>query len=149
MSGFASLIDCSGEWSGTSCLRDPMNGVEDEGESSLLVVPVLGGRFARVDYTWSYHGRPQEGSMLVGRSGDRVSIHWIDSWHMGDKAMACEGDDGGNVSVRGSYAAPPGPDWGWRITLTPAAGSSFGLVMHNITPDGDEELAVEARYAPA
>ena len=34
--------------------------------STATVTPVLGGRFIRVDYTWGYQGRPQEGSLLVG-----------------------------------------------------------------------------------
>jgi hypothetical protein len=52
-------------------------------------------------------------------------------------------DEQGTVRVLGSYAAPPGPDWGWRIEIEPAAGS-WTLRMFNITPDGQEVLAVEA-----
>jgi hypothetical protein len=48
--------------------------------------------------------------------------------------------------VRGSYAAPPGPDWGWRTDVTPNA-ERLRVVMHNVWPEaqgGKEELAVEA-----
>ncbi len=67
--------------------------------------------------------------------------------------MLCEGDiqPDGAARVKGSYAAPPGPDWGWRITIkppinAPGSGESFRMTMHNITPDGEEMLAVEAAY---
>lgn len=54
----------------------------------------------------------------------------------------------GVIDVRGSYAAPPGPDWGWRFIIAPAQ-MSLGLVMYNITPAGQEALAVEASYVRA
>jgi hypothetical protein len=47
----------------------------------------------------------------------------------------------------GSYAAPPGPDWGWRITIRSASPAEFQIVMHNISPDGQEDLAVQIDYA--
>jgi len=85
--------------------------------------------------------------MLVGHIAetDVLTVHWIDTWHMSDKVMACQGrpKERGVIDVRGSYAAPPGPDWGWRIIIAPAQ-MSLGLVMYNITPAGQEALAVEA-----
>jgi hypothetical protein len=67
---------------------------------------------------------------------------------MGDKVMACRGavSNRGEISVLGSYAAPTGPDWGWRIVITPDEGQSLRIVMFNISPDGQEELAVETDY---
>ena len=61
--------------------------------------------------------------------------------------MRCRGivDDQGVTSVLGSNAAPPGPDWGWRIVLSP--GEPLKMTMYNIWPNGKEELAVEAMYA--
>ncbi|MGZ3383222.1 MAG: hypothetical protein ACXVBB_23640, partial [Isosphaeraceae bacterium] len=88
------------------------------------------------------------------------------------------------ISVRGSYAGPAGPDWGWRIIVAikdqrlqvamhnmalPVLGAGisefaglltgsgpfspvFALIpgrTHNITPDGREDLAVEAEYSRA
>ena len=51
--------------------------------------------------------------------------------------------------MRGSYAAPPGPDWGWRIAIRPGDGSALAIVMHNVTPGGEEAVAVEATYKRA
>ncbi len=56
-------------------------------------------------------------------------------------------DDKGAVRVKGSYAAPSGPDWGWQITIEPGQGS-WRLVMHNVTPAGEAFLAVETVYQP-
>jgi hypothetical protein len=118
----------------------------------LTITPLLGGRFVRIDYDWAYRGTPQQGSLLIGyeADADAVTAHWVDTWHMGDKVMACRGSaeaDGG-LSVRGSYAAPPGPAWGWRIVLVPD-GQRLRLVMFNITPLDQEALAVAANYVRA
>ena len=80
-----------------------------------------------------------------------VTAHWIDSWHNGDKVMACRGvaGNGGVLSVKGSYAAPPGPDWGWRIDVAAEDKGPLRIVMFNIDPDGNEHPAVEASYQRA
>jgi len=149
MSAFEKLAGSSGTWVGRYTLQDPMNNIADDSESSLTVVPVLGGRFVRLDYNWAYHGERQEGSMLLGRnpkSGD-VTAHWIDTWHNGTGAMACTGKDSNSetLEVRGSYPAPPGPDWRWRTLISPS-GDSFDIVMYNVWPEGKEERAADMRY---
>ena len=151
-SSFERIAECKGDWIGRYVLQDPTNNIADDSESSLSVVPVLFGRFVRVDYNWSYQGKPQEGSILIGRnpkSGD-VTAHWIDTWHNGQGAMASTGadSDGNSLELRGSYAAPPGPDWGWRTVITPGSGS-FDVVMYNVWPEGKEEIAAEMRYTAA
>jgi hypothetical protein len=145
------LLKCGGEWRGTSTLQDPEMGLQpDTSESTLTVSALLDGRFVRIDYTWSYRDKPQSGSMLIGlqtKSGV-ATVHWIDSWHNGEQVMACEGGvPDGTIDVRGSYSAAPGPDWGWRIVITPDPPASLAIVMHNIWPEGREELAVEGRYS--
>ena len=76
---------------------------------------------------------------------------WVDSWHMSDKVMTCEGasPDAVSLEVRGSYAAPPGPDWGWRTVIETAEDDLLRMVMYNISPEGTEYLAVEADYRRA
>jgi hypothetical protein len=61
--------------------------------------------------------------------------------------MVCTGliDKYGLVDVLGSYSYPPGPDWGWRITLSPGE-DELEMRMFNIHPEGQEDLAVEASY---
>ena len=77
-----------------------------------------------------------------------IAAIWIDSWHMNDKLMVCRGvvDSSGRLSVRGPYEAPPGPDWGWRIEVTPG-DTGLTIAMWNVTPEGEESRAVEATYA--
>jgi hypothetical protein len=149
MSALDRLAAAAGSWRGTSTLQDPHAGITDESASTATVTPVLGGRFVRVDYTWSYQGQAQEGSLLIGfqKKTGMATAHWIDSFHNGDKVMACSGSasDDGTLTVRGSYAAPPGPDWGWRIDVTPG-GDTLRIVHHNVWPEGKEELAVESAY---
>ncbi|CAN5366452.1 hypothetical protein BH23ACI1_BH23ACI1_14410 [soil metagenome] len=146
------LIACAGEWRGTNMLQDPEMNLEAETTASIATItPLVDGRFARLDYTWSYKGTPQSGSMLIGhqKKPGVVTMHWIDSWHNGEKVMACEGHGhDGAIDVRGSYAAPTGPDWGWRIQVEPSA-DAVGVRMHNVSPEGQEYPAVEARYRRA
>ena len=114
------------------------------------MTPVLGGRFVRVDYTWGYQGQPQEGSLLVGFDSEarEVTGYWIDTWHMGRKAMTCLGPVPVDriISLKGSYAAPPSPDWGWRIEILPV-GEGLRIRHTNIDPEGKEDLAAEGVYS--
>jgi hypothetical protein len=144
------LAACAGNWCGKSVLQDPHKGVAEESPSAATCGLQPDGSF-RLEYTWAYQGKPQRGSLLVRLEGSEVTAGWTDTWHTGDQPMACSGGSGPALSVRGTYAAPPGPDWGWRIDLTPA-GEKLRLVMWNIWPaelGGKEELAVEAVYARA
>lgn len=150
MKALEDLAACAGTWRGSNRLQDPTTNTPDESRSTLSVISILAGRFVRIDYTWSYRGSPQEGSLLIGcdpRTG-AVSAHWIDTWHMGDKAMMCAGavSETGELSVRGSYSAGEGPEWGWRISIAPGV-QRLRMVMFNIDPGGREELAVESEYA--
>lgn len=144
------LLQAVGAWRGTSRLHDPNTGAPEDSASTATVSPVLDGRFVRLEYTWSYQGKPQAGSLMVGRERDPdvMAAIWIDSWHMSDKLMVCRGvaDASGRLSVRGSYEAPSGPDWGWRIDVTPG-DTGLTIAMWNVTPEGEESLAVEATYA--
>lgn len=140
-----------GPWKGKSVLLDPMNGIAEESATSATLTPVVGGRFVRMDYTWSYHDQAQEGLLLIGTSAKTgiVSICWMDTWHMGHSFMNLTGNDGGGDSVAalGSYEVGDGsPDWGWRITLERTSFDDLLMVMNNIDPDGQEYLAVQARF---
>ena len=149
MSVLDALAACAGRWRGRNVLQDPHTQGPDESAGTATVTPVLNGRFVRLDYTWGYQGKPQEGTLLIGfdRQPDQVTAHWADTWHMSEKVMAFTGPRpaGSTLAVTGSYAAPPGPDWGWRMEITPGA-SALRFVMINIWPEGKEELAAEANY---
>lgn len=154
MSAFDALAACAGSWRGTNLLYYPPNEPPAASPSEMTVTPLLGGRFVRLAYTWAFGDQAHEGEMLVGHvpKESQASMHWIDTFHYGRKVLALTGatEDGAPLSVRGSYPAPPGPDWGWRITVeTAEAGKALRIVMYNIEPDGPDDIAVEMAYTPA
>src|SRR4051812_43542855 len=108
MSPLDPLASFAGVWRGTNTLHDPTTGKPEESVSTLTLTPMLAGRFVRIDYTWGYQGAAQEGSFLVGfdPKTDEISGHWIDTWHMGRKALNCLGvaRTGPTLSLLGSYA---------------------------------------------
>jgi hypothetical protein len=140
----------AGNYKGTNRLHDPHTNEPDDTPSNLTLTRILNGRFIRIDYTWSYQSKPQEGSMLIGFEPDEnlATIHWIDTWHMSNKVLALNGavESDDSINVLGSYPAPPDPDWGWRIVIKASDEKSLKISMFNITPQGDEYPAVEANY---
>jgi hypothetical protein len=152
MGRLGSLIAAAGRWKGTYRLWEP-SAPPQQSRSAARIEPVIGDRFIRIDYTWSYDRDPQEGSLLVGCEDNAhlVTVVWIDSWHMGDKFMISQGavKKNGEIAVRGSYAVRSSPDWGWRTVIESRDGHPLRMLMYNISLDGKEELAVEARFTKA
>lgn len=139
----------SGRWLGTSRLWLYPGADAHESETTARVSSVAQGQLVVIAYTWEFEAAPQDGMIVfpsaIGQKPTK-SV-WLDSWHMRNDIMFCEGTgDGGLVSLNGSYQAPPGPDWGWRIEIETAEDPVLGIRMFNITPDGEEALAVLARY---
>jgi uncharacterized protein DUF1579 len=152
MSALDTLLKAAGRWRATYKLRDPGNSLSADSESTATVTSVLSGRFARIDYTWADKGKPQEGSLLVGweKNSGVVTMSWVDTWHNSDRIMVSTGvaaADGG-LDARGSYSAPPGPDWSWRTVLS-VTDDTLSMVMFNVSPEGQEDVAVEALYTRA
>lgn len=149
MTAITNMISMAGQWRGKNVLHDPETNQPEESESTLTWTPILDNRFFRVDYTWKYRGSPQEGMYLIGYEdgGRTISLHWIDTWHMGNQVMALNGsaDEAGGFAALGSWGPADAP-WGWRIAIRPGEGGSLRMEMTNITPDGQEYPAVEAVY---
>jgi hypothetical protein len=149
MGDLQKLNSIAGNYKGTNLLYYPPEKPPDETPSDLNLASILNGRFVRIDYTWSYHNASQEGSMLIGFVPDEnlVTMHWIDTWHMSNKVLALKGtsEADGSIHLLGSYPAPPDPDWGWRIIITPG-DRTLNIAMFNISPKGEEDPAVEASY---
>lgn len=78
-----------------------------------------------------------------------VTASWIDSWGMDGKIMNCYGtmNEAGDIFLKGSYE-DGSPDWGWRIDIPLPTDHSLQLKMYNVSPDGEEFLAVDANYSP-
>lgn len=153
MTAIERLLTCEGQWRGTNRLQVSEADPPDDSPSTAIVTPVLNGRFVRIDQTWAWREKPQAGSFLIGfqEESRTVTTHWIDSWHMGAKVMACQGlaRPDGVLDLRGTYAAPPGPDWGWRIMINAATAGRLEITMFNVEPDGTEQFAVRATYSRA
>ena len=109
---------------------------------------MAGGSFLQFDYDWTYEGEGQTGLLLFGCDEENAaSAAWVDSFHMSTKIMSCAGRAAdGSAELSGSYAAPPGPDWGWRITIRSVSPNELTIVMHNISPEAQEDLAVQIDY---
>ena len=148
--GVPEILDAlGGDWTGTSTLWLPwLSPPERESPSTATVERAVGGKFVSLGYTWEYEGAAQEGLLLLGRArSGEVTAAWADSWHMSDKIMYCTGSAGedGAISLLGSYEAPPGPDWGWKTEIRTTDGG-FEIVMHNISPEGEESIAFRNTY---
>ena len=141
-----------GDWVGSKQLW--MNPAEPPltSPSTLTVATTAQGRFLTLAYTWAFGDQPQDGLLLIGapKADEPATAGWVDSFHQGSKVMHCSGQatDSG-VSVTGHYAAPPGPDWGWSLSVNASVTGELILEMHNIPPGGAPELAVRAVYGRA
>lgn len=138
----------AGEWTGVNRLWMSPEAEARESAGTASVALVAQGQFLTMHYTWAFDGQPQDGILLVGVEKEDGPAAWTDSWHMSRNLMVCERqtDRDGAISVSGSYPAPPGPDWGWRVAVGLEA-TGLVLRMFNIPPGGPEALAVEAVYA--
>ena len=108
------------------------------------------GQYLSIAYTWEIEDDPQEGLLIFPETINKTPARsiWIDSWHMRNQIMLCDGtkDDHNLISLLGAYPAPSGPDWGWRIEIEPPEGNTLVIRMINISPEGQETLAVLAQY---
>jgi hypothetical protein len=139
-----------GEWTGKNSLWLMPEEPARESETQALLSLAGQGKYLILRYTWVYEDQPQDGMVLMGfnKGGQVNGAVWLDSWHLDDQMMLCQGvsNPESHISLTGSYPAPPGPDWGWWIELQPGEDEELKLVMHNVTPEGQAHLAVEAIY---
>lgn len=141
------LRSLSGNWTGNNRLHLPwLPEPTLDSDGTATVTSRAGTQFLEIAYTWSHEGKPQEGIIVLGGDNktDAVNAFWTDSWHMAHQLMSCEGKEGsnGSVSVKGSYKVEGHPDWGWRTEIDPGE-DSFVYKMYNVTPEGEESIAVE------
>ncbi len=144
------LAKYAGSWSGTNKLHvtwmpEPLK----ESESKLQISLKANRQFVAFEYTWAYEGEPQEGLILLGcdTKSNAVQTVWTDSWHSSHTFMLSDGtvEDDGSISVKGHYKVKDHPDWGWRTDIIPG-DDSLRIVMYNVSPDGEEEIAVETDF---
>lgn len=148
------LKGLTGNWKGTNRLNfgSHSDTPVQESPSTAEVVERSGGQAIEITYTWEYEGKTQEGILLINGSGnsDTVKAVFTDSFHLANDLMKCEGStiaDGG-INVSGNYTVPGYPEWGWRTEITPG-DDSFTYKMYNVSPEGEEEWAVETEFKRA
>jgi hypothetical protein len=140
-----------GEWAGNNLLRLSWQAPSDFNSTGRMFIQSVGnGKFLTFRYSWSHEGTAHEGAILLAHAASTgiATAGWVDSWHQSGGVLCCEGSlqEDGTIQVKGYYAAPPGPDWGWRITIAQRSDNELQMVMHNCAPDGKEDLAVQADY---
>ena len=149
----ATVSKAQGEWKGQSRLHLswlPDDQKIQESESSLSIKIDKNQSFARLDYSWSNEDGLQEGALLLASSSasDAVTGGWSDSWHQSGAVMALSGaDTDSGTKVSGHYAVEGHPDWGWKIELESKDKDTLVLRMTNVSPEGEEDWAVEAKYS--
>ena len=138
------LLAARGPWRGTTRLS--LGPDVSDSPATATLEPAIGGRFWRLAYTWSHEGEPHEGELLVGYqpASDVATVHFADTFHTGHTVMACAGTagDDGVVDVAGTFAAPSGPDWGWRIAIEPVGRETLRVLMHVVSPEGEASPAI-------
>lgn len=154
-----------GDWSGTDRLWFQPDEVANESHSAVTARPTLGGRALVYEYRWSMDDEEHHGTLLVTPTADGVQASWIDTFgtngtimSLSTAALALAGLDdveepsgtgGAPVSpmfdVLGSYDGD-GVAWGWRIRLLLPDHDHLVLSQWNITPGGEQQLAVLGEY---
>ena len=139
------LATIGGEWAGDNRVLLPGEPPHESASTACLTVARNKRSFSLI-YTWAFDGEPHDGVLVyvLADDGESVQAAFIDTWHMAGQIMLCQGvaEATSVFDVRGAYAVPGNPDWGWRIVLE-VGNDSLRLTMYNVTPDGQEFLGVE------
>ncbi len=145
------LAKYAGSWRGTNNLYLSWTPKQiTQSPSDLTVSLKANKQFVAFEYTWAYEGAPQEGIILLGcdTKSDAVQTVWTDSWHSSHTFMLSDGAvaKDGKISVKGYYKVKDNPDWGWRTDIIPGT-DNLRIVMYNVSPEGEEEMAVDTDFS--
>lgn len=140
------LRDLVGTWSGQNALWFEPGTPAFESDATARIELTAGGRYLVMDYTWSHEGKEHQGHLVLrlAEAMSAVDAIWVDSFHQSGAFLLMAGvrSTASSHSARGSYPAPTGPDWGWRVSLDAESPERCVMRMFNITPDGEEADAV-------
>lgn len=139
------LTAAAGEWDGTFWLWFEPGDPAAESTSRATITTELGGRTALLRYTWRFDEDDHEGLALLGRDDSGTwRMAWTETFGYAGNIMDCSSGDE-QPSLLGHYEAE-GQRWGWRTTFELPSRDEMVITAHNITPDGDEQLATRAEY---
>ena len=144
------LSELTGNWRGSGTLFTPWRTPAETEYDSTAFISQVARYILKVEYTWEADGAQQDGLMLVSeiKKDGSFSSAWVDSWHQSETFLLSKGTrgPGGDITLFGTYPAPPDPDWGWKTIIRPVGADSLDILMYNVTPQGDEELATRNTY---
>lgn len=142
----------AGNWSGINRLHLPW--IEDaplkESKSEASVKTVAGKNYVQIEYDWVFDGQKQDGVLMFGfeKNSEIVNAVWIDSWHQTADFMPSKGKGKNRkITFKGFYKVPDHPDWCWRTDVEIESKDSFKIIMYNVSPEGNESLAVEMFFS--
>jgi len=143
------LAQLAGGWMGTSRIWLEPDKLASEAPLVGNIQVILDRRFALFLYQSAVEDEAQHGMFTFGYNTilDRYEASWVDSFHNNTAIMFCVGNSMENgFSVLGSYPDPTGgPDWGWRTAVQLLDGDHLLITAYNISPEGGEARATEAR----
>jgi Protein of unknown function (DUF1579) len=146
----ARLARLAGNWEGRFRLWFEPGKLAEESVQRGRIRVLLGGRILLHEYTGHCNGEPFEGVALIAHHLDehRYESAWAESFGTGTSIMFSTGaSHDPRLSMLGSYGdGQGGPRWGWRTEIEQPDDDALELRMYNITPTGDESLAVEVKY---
>lgn len=141
------LQNSLGNWTGTKKLWLAPGEQCRECDINVTVSETALGRCAVITYDWVFEGERQEGLLVFNSDSGKGNVQtaWVDSFHNANGIMLLKGrfTDLETIDVMGSYKAPTGPDWGWRIVLNKTDENTIKILNYNVTPGGEEMLAIE------
>ena len=147
------LAGMAGDWEGRFRLWFEPGKPADDSVQRGRIRLVGGGRFLLHEYEGHCSGEPFEGVALWAYHLDENAFEcaWGESFGTGTSIMFSAGRvDDGRFRALGSYAEGQGGErWGWRTELSQPDPEHLNIRMFNISPAGDEALAVEVNYTRA
>lgn len=135
-----------GEWKGRYCLWLDPTAPTQESDSSARIS--MNGEDS---WTLAYRWGDNHGEFCFSGSAERARFDWTDTFHASSEPMRGDGrlsKDGAKLAFMSQYGAE-GAQWGWRTELTRVDAGTLLMEAFNITPDGQEALAVRCRYVKA
>lgn len=145
------LAAMAGDWEGRFRLWFEPGPPAEESVQRGRIRLVGGGRFLLHEYEGRCGGEPVEGVALWAYHLDNQAFEcaWGESFGTGTSIMFSTGPvNDGRFAALGSYrdSAGGGERWGWRTEVSQPDAQQLDIRMFNITPAGQEALAVEVNY---